>query len=137
MYRNHYFFTHILSQILCEVTRTDTGAKETYTGLTGGPFKTRWYGHCMDIRNFDKDNPKRGTSLSRHIRKLKLRNITHSTKWIIVQQAPTFNPATGSCRLCLLEKYYIMFDPKNASLNGNHELFKSCLHWKRHLLKNI
>ena len=120
----------------CEVTRTDTGVKETYTGLTGGPFKTRWYGHCTDIRNYDKDNPKQGTSLSRYIGKLKSKNIPYSTEWKIVQRAPTFNPTSGSCRLCLLEKWYIMFDPKNATLNDNHELFKSCLHRKRHLLKN-
>ena len=120
----------------CEVTRTDTGAKETYTGLTGGPFKTRWYAHCTDIRKYDKDNPRQGTSLSRYVGKLKLRNIPHKLEWKIVQRAPTYNPATGSCRLCLMEKWYIIFDPKNATLNDYHELFKSCLHRKRHLLKN-
>ena len=31
----------------CEVTRTDSGARETYIGLTGGTFKTRWYGHII------------------------------------------------------------------------------------------
>ena len=120
----------------CEVTRTDTGAKETYTGLTGGPFKTRWYAHCTDIRKYDKDNPRQGTSLSRYVGKLKLRKIPHKLEWKIVQRAPTYNPATGSCRLCLLEKWYIMFDPKNATLKDYHVLFKSFLHRKRHLLKN-
>ena len=29
----------------CKVTREDTGGTETYTGLAGGTFKSRFYGH--------------------------------------------------------------------------------------------
>ena len=83
----------------CEVTRTDSGARETYIGLTGGTFKSRWYGHIGDIRRYDKNNPKQ-----EHIGKLRSENIHFTIRWKIIQRAPTFNPITNSCRLCLLEK---------------------------------
>jgi hypothetical protein len=120
----------------CQVTRTDTGARETYIGLTGGTFKTRWYGHIGDIRRYDRNNPKQGTALSRHIGKLRSENIPYEIRWKIIQRAPTFNPITNSCRLCLLEKWYIINEPQMSSLNENHELFKACLHRKRLLLAN-
>ena len=53
------------------VTITDPGnnnAEETYTGLTGGPFRKRHYGHVDDMKEENKNKP--GTTLSRHIHKL-------------------------------------------------------------------
>ena len=119
-----------------EIAREDTNKVKSYIGLTGGAFKKRWYGHRSDIRSYDKDNPSHGTSLSRHVGKLKAEKIPHSIKWSIVQRAPTFNSTSNFCRLCVLEKYYIIFQPESASLNDNHELFKACLHRRGELLKN-
>ena len=118
----------------CEVTRSDTGASETYIGLTGGTFKARWYGHLGDIRRYDKNNPKQGTALSRHIGKLRSENIPYKIKWKIIQRAPTFNPITNSCRLCLYSRNGINY-PKMSSLNENHKLFQTCLLRKGLLLK--
>ena len=49
------------------ITREDTGATEHYTGLTGGPFKARWYGHMNDIRNYDPDDGSYGKRMSRYV----------------------------------------------------------------------
>ena len=50
------------------VTRLDNCHCETYTGVTAGTFKCRWYGHCHDIKHRPKpDKDKKGTTLSNYI----------------------------------------------------------------------
>ena len=46
--------------------------------------------------------------MSKYVGKLKADNISCDISWSIVLRAPTYNPITRSCRLCLLEKYLIM-----------------------------
>ena len=41
-------------------------------------------------------------------------------------RAPTYSPVTKSCRLCLLEKYYIIFESSRATLNVKSKFFLSC-----------
>ena len=57
-------------------------------------------------------------------------------EWKILGRAKSFNPISGTCRLCLLEKYFIMFNPTYATLNSRHEIFIPCKHKKKHLLSN-
>ena len=47
----------------------------------------------------------------------------------------TYNPVTKSCRLCLMEKFLIMFESSSATLNVKSEFFSSCLHKKKLLFK--
>ena len=54
--------------------------------------------------------------------------------WSILAYAKPFNPVTGVCRLCLLEAYYLMFDPENCSLNEREEFWGSCPHRGKFLL---
>ena len=64
------------------VTITDPGnnnATETYTGLTGGPFRKRHYGHVDDMKEENKDKP--GTTLSRHIHKLRREGKGFTISW--------------------------------------------------------
>ena len=39
-----------------------------------------------------------------------------------------FTPVTGMCRLCLLEKYHIMYNKWGATLNQRSEFFSHCYH---------
>ena len=105
------------------ITRQDTGATETYTGLTGGPFKTRWHAHNNDIRNYDPDDGAHGKRMSKYVGKLKADNIPYNISWSIVTRAPAYNPVSRSCRLCLLEKYFIMFESAGATLNIKSDFF--------------
>ena len=57
----------------CKVTRLDTGESQTYTGLAGGTFKSRFYGHNSDFNNTD-------TKLSQHICELKENNAQNSCR---------------------------------------------------------
>ena len=63
-------------------------------------------------------------------------NIPHEIKWTVRDRGPPYNPSTGSCRLCLLEKYHIMFEPEKATLNQRSEFFSHCWHKAPQLLVN-
>ena len=113
------------------ITREDTGTTEHYTGLTGGTFKTRWYGHMNNIRNYDPEDGSYGKRISRYVGDLNCRKIPNTITWSIICRTPTYNPVTKSCRLCLMETFLIMFEPSSATLNVKSEFFSSCLHRKR------
>ena len=89
-------------------------------------------GHNSNIRHRNEEN--KGTRLSRYIWYLKDRNIRYSMDWKILGRAKSYNPVTDKCRLCLLEKYFIMFNPDDATLNLRDEIFAQCKHKKKHLL---
>ena len=113
-----------------EVTNTDTGEKETYTGLTEGTIRERIAKHEGNCRH--RHQP--GTRLSSHVWKLKDQGSPFTITWSILSRASTFNPTSGMCRLCLKEKYMIMFSPATASLNKRSEIFSSCRHRQAKLL---
>ena len=89
-------------------------------------------GHNSNIRHRNEEN--KGTKLSRYIWYLKDRNIRYSMDWKILGTAKSYNPVTDKCRLCHLEKYFIMFNPDDATLNLREEIFAQCMHKKKHLL---
>ena len=113
------------------VTQQDTGHTETYTGLSEPSWKLRWSNHKQ---NFKNESQRNCTELSKHIWKLKDQNIQYSITFKPLDRAPSYNPVTNTCRLCLKEKYYIMFNKDGASLNKRSEFFSSCRHKSKHLL---
>ena len=115
------------------VVREDNDQMETYTGLTGGTFKDRFYKHMSDFRNEELES---STGLSKYIWKLKRENIPHKVTWKKLARARVFNPGTKTCQLCLKEKYLIMFSPQGATLNDRNELYNTCRHRLKELLKN-
>ena len=46
---------------------------------------------------------------------------------------PDFNPITNTCKMCLNEKFQILFKPDSATLNSRSEILSACRH-KRSLL---
>ena len=113
---------------------TENNENNTYTGLTSNTFKKRWYKHRETFENQDHPNP---TTLSTHIWDLKLRKKNHDIKWSIIDRARDFNPITRKCRLCLKEKYHIIYNRKGATLNERSELFSTCRHRKRLTLEKL
>ena len=117
------------------VTRVDNCHCETYTGVTAGTFKCRWYGHCHDIRHRPKPGDEnKGTTLSNYIWKLKDQNLQYNLEWQVVMRGADYNPATGICGVCNLEKFFIMFKVDGASLNQRSEFFTHCRHYRKFLL---
>ena len=101
--------------------------KETYTGLSKPPFKERYRGHTHDMRHEDLDGTK-GTTLSKHVWNLKRAGTPYTIAWSIQARGGGYNPSTKQCRLCLLEKWHILFKPECATLNKRWEVFSSCRH---------
>ena len=117
----------------CKVTRLDTNETETYTGLTAGTFKRRYYGHNSSFNNREAKQ----TTLSRHCWKLKDDNIQFERHWTILAHAKAYNPVTKVCRLCLKEVYHILYKPETASLNSKSEVFGWCKHRKHWALSKF
>ena len=98
--------------------------KETYTGLSKPPFKSRLGGHKHDMRH----ETAKGTTLSKHVWDLKREGTPFTISWSILARGDGYNPSTKSCRLCLLEKWHILFKPEGATLNKRLEVFSNCRH---------
>ena len=60
--------------------------------------------------------------------------IANNIRWDFLGRASSYNPATNKCRLCLLEKFFILYHPDKSALNRRSELFSKCLHKRKNLL---
>ena len=116
------------------VTETVSGKTETYTGMTGREFKDRWREHKHDIK---KKAAKQPTRLSAHTWSLKDNTTDFKIDWKIVERSTPYNPITKKCRVCLKEKFYIMYDEPGSTLNKRQEVFNTCRHRKKKLLDNF
>ena len=116
------------------VTEAVTGKKETYTGLTANRFKERWYAHKSDM---NKAKNRQKTRLSSHIWGLKDTRTDFNIQWDFIDRATQFNPITRKCRICLKEKFHIMYNRDSSTLNKRNEIFNTCRHRKQKLLQNL
>ena len=111
----------------------DDNVVDTYIGLAATSFKDRWRNHTSSFRT---RNPNNSTTLSKYVWELEDKGIGHEVKWKIVGTAPPYNHVTDQCKLCIREKYFIIFQPEMASINSRNEVAGSCAHKKSALLKN-
>ena len=98
-----------------------------YIGSTGGPFKTRWYGHIRDLKVY-KEN---GTQLSKYIWKLKNSNTEYTINWNILHHFGEVRNPQRICMTCAHEKLEIANANKKTSLNRRAELVCTCVHFKK------
>ena len=113
------------------VVETVSGKFETYTGLTYRTFKERFNEHNNDMRKPDNRLKSRLVS---HVWELKDNGTDYTVNWKLLERAPAFNPITKKCRLCLKEKYFIMYRSNSSSLNKRSEVFNTCRHRTQGLL---
>ena len=106
---------------------------ETYVGMTNSEFIIRFNNHKQD---FTKEHLKNRTTLSQHIWKLREEKAEYDIKWRVLDSAPAYNNRSKKCRLCLLEKYYIICHHKKATLNQMRGLLNSCVHTRPFILAN-
>ena len=122
--------------IIYQATVTpEVGDVQTYIGMTSTTFKERLYNHT---KSFNHEKYSTETKLSSYIwdQKRKDGNFKYSINWRIIDRARPFNPVTGVCSLCTLEKFYIVCKPHLGSLNRNNEMYKPCPHREQYLLDN-
>ena len=68
---------------ICHIQSQDhQGGRRSH--LTGGTFKTRWYGHMNNIRNYDPEDGSYGKRMSRYVGDLNSRKIPNTITWSIV-----------------------------------------------------
>ena len=113
----------------CKIT--SDGREEIYTGLTGGQIKKRISNHTTDFK-FDKNET--STTLSKYVHKLQNEGKAYQLSWSLLDRGPLYNPISKKCRLCLLEKFYIIFKSETASLNKRSELSNTCRHRNQKIL---
>ena len=116
------------------VATNDNRPVQTYVGLTGNSFKTRFANHKSSFRD---PNNRLSTDLSKHIWHLRDAKLEFKITWKILKQAAPFNPASNCCNLSLWEKYFIICRPDLATLNKRNELVTSCRHGSKFLLNNF
>ena len=116
------------------ITETVSGKTETYTGLTSRTFKQRYNEHCSDTRN---PAGRHKSKFSLHIWDLKDRGVSHEIEWKLKDRAPTYNPVTKKCKLCLKEIFFIMYRKDGSTLNKRSEVFNTCRHRTQDLLTNL
>ena len=105
-----------------------------YFGLTGTSFKERFRNHTRD---FTHKQYIKSTELSKYIWDLKEARITPIVKWSIVEKIYS-DTKINYCKLCLLEKLYILdFIDDNRLLNKRSEFISGCKHHCKLLLKNV
>ena len=104
----------------CKVTREDTGGTETYTGLAGGTFKSRFYGHNGQINNRARGTNGKGTTLSQYIWDLKDSNIPFNKQMEYTSKSKTtFNPTTKNVDFVLKKSTLFCINQKqHHSIQG-------------------
>ena len=102
--------------------------------MTCNTFKARWNGHNSDMRLISGRSK---TKLSTHAWSLKDSSTDFDVDWDYIERATIFKPITKKCRLCLKEKYHIMYNPNSSTLNKRQEIFNTCRQRKQKLLINV
>ena len=118
----------LTTNVIYQATVETSDTKETYIGLTGDRFKTRYNNHTCPFRDNSKRN---STELSKYIWSLKDKNINYTVNWKVMGRAKTYSNMGKKCNLCLMEKYFIICKPETCSLNKRNELASACRHANR------
>ena len=113
--------------------KTENEETFKYVGLSENKFILRYRQHLSNFRNL---NQKSQTSLTSKIRNLNRRNINFELEWRILQTSHPYKPNGSNCRLCLLEIYWIIYHPDEATLNHRNEFMGKCRHMNKFLLLN-
>ena len=95
---------------------------DSYVGLTENSFKDRYTKHKS---SFKTRNPKNASGLSRYVWNLEDEKIDFEIKWKIISRAKAYDPGSGVCRLCVREKYFIIFKPNMWTINCRNEVAMS------------
>ena len=117
-----------------EVTNNIDEETKKYIGMAETPFKDRYRNHIKDFKN-KKYN--KSTELSKYIWQLKDNNKVRTVKWRIIKTVRS-NVTLNYCKLCLMEKYYIInsLGDKNL-LNNRYEFVSKCRHKNKLLIKSV
>ena len=115
------------------MTSNNTDNHPHYIGLTENTFKDRFYKHR---NSFKYENKRNATELSSFVWENKRERTDTNLEWDVLDKASAYNPESKRCRLCLTEKYHIIFSKLNL-LNSRNELVTKCRHENKYYLANF
>ena len=102
--------------------------------MTQGHFKDREREHKNSTVNPKK---KHSSILASHIWNERDNNETPSLiEWSIIERVPPFRNGDNNCKLCISEKYHIIFQPF-TKINKRNELTSKCRHENKYYLSNV
>ena len=104
---------------------TQEESKDAYIGMTANTFKERWANHRSSFKLKHKEFD---TELSKFIWQLKEKGSDYKIEWKIIDRAKSFSPISKLCKLCTLERYYLIFRKDLYTLNKNNEFGHACSH---------
>ena len=117
-----------------DVKNETNSESKFHFGLTETPFKDGFGNHNRDLKN---KTYSKSTELSKYICDLRARGINPIVKCSIIEKIYS-NTKIHYCKLCLLEKWYIIdFIDDNRLLNKRNEYISGCKGQNKLLLKNI
>ena len=105
--------------------------ENSYIGLAGDTFKSRYANHIKSINN---SKYKHETCLSTFIWNLKENDQTFNVSWKIIDKGTLFNPSKMRCNLCLKEQYNLIFRTDLCSINTKNEFGSTCRHLRQKLI---
>ena len=120
--------------IVYQATVTTEQGSECYVGLTDTDFKSRYANHKQ---SFKKEVLSSQTELSKHVWHFKKAKVDHTIRWKILHRAQSYSNATKKCKLCTLEKFYIICRRELATINKRIELVNTCRHASKFLLRSV
>ena len=107
---------------------TDTNRQNRKLQTTKS-FKERLYEHRADL---NKESSRINSTIAAHVWD---EHIQYKVSWKLKDRATDFNPVTKNFRVCLKEKYHIMYKTDGSTLNSRSEVFNTCRHRKQKLLE--
>ena len=109
-------------------------SETNYIGMTQNPFKDREREHRNSFTNTKK---KTSSKLAAHLWQEKDEGEPPSSvSWSIIDRAPAYRNGDKQCRLCLTEKYHIIFQPFET-INKRSEIVSKCRHENKFYLCNF
>ncbi len=116
------------------VSNDQNNEVKRYIGLTEGTFKQRYANHCKDFRQIKYE---KSTELSKYVWSIKKDGRTPIIKWKILKKVVS-KPRKDYCRLCLMEKMYIINSiGDHMLLNSRSELVSKCRHQNKYIIKYL
>ena len=107
---------------------------KTYTGLSSTSIKERISNHNTTFGDSDKRS---STTLAGYIWELKDDGLDYEVNWEILAEARAYKPGNWACRLCLTEKFYIIYKRDLAQINKRSEFFGKCRHKEKFKYRKV
>ena len=125
----------LTKEVVYKATITNSSKPTThYIGMTERTFKVREREHEYSFKDGKK---KMASKLATYMWNEKDAGGERSKiKWSIIDRAPAYRNGSRQCRLCLTEKYNIIFQPFQK-INKRNEIVSKCRHENKFLLSTF